>query len=160
MTLQIKNFGPVTGDVSMLVLDNDGHEQAIIDQSLASGFRVRWQVTGQLFWAYVIGNSQWRVRIGVESFGPAQEHSFPPAAGPPHFVAANAASINFAAETATWATEVPVPPGVYDSDVVYKAVAAVDFRVDPLIVPVAVPVAGFAEGTVFQTQQDPTPPGP
>ena len=34
------------------------------------------------------------------------------------------------------------PANVYDSDVVYRPAVAVDFRVDPLIAPLAVQVSG------------------
>lgn len=159
MPMQIQPLlDPMAGDVTMAVLDNDGFEKQIIDENLPSAFRVVWEVRGPAYWAYAIGDSVWRIRIGVESFGPATEHSFPTAGTPAHTVAAIDGDVDDVAKVVRWTTEVPVPAHVYDTDVVYKAVAAVDFKVDPLIDPLAAPVAGFAEGSVFQTKEDPQSP--
>ena len=159
MPIQFATDPNMTGDVRMRVLDNDGLERQIINEELDSFIEVEWKVDGPHFWAYALGNSTWRVRVGVESFGPAREHAFPPANQPAHLVPATSFdSIDVANQTVTWKTRVRVPDDVYDADVVYKPAAAIDFRVDPAIPALVVQVAGFAEGDIFQTREDPDEP--
>lgn len=151
---------PGNGDVKLTVLDNDGLEAAIINEERPSAFRVEWEVTGPFYWAYTLGNSVWRVRIGVESIGPAPELAFPPRNQPAHEVkASNFVDIDHVNKRVRWRTQINVPDDVYDADVVYKPAAALDFSLDGLVgFPLAVQVAGFSEGNVFQAREDPDEP--
>jgi hypothetical protein len=159
MPIQFATDPSMTGDVRMRVLDNDGLEQQIINEELDSFIEVEWKITGPHFWAYALNDSVWRVRIGVESFGPAREHAFPPAGQPIHTVnARDFDSVDVATQTVSWKTQVRVPDDVYDADVVYKPAAAIDFKVDSAIPALVVQVAGFAEGDIFQTREDPDEP--
>jgi hypothetical protein len=148
----------MTGEVRMRVLDNDGLEQQIIDEERPSLIEVEWRITGPHFWAYAIGNSRWRVRVGVESFGPTEEFAFPQTPQPKIVPATDFDNLDLGNQAVSWKTRILVPDDVYNADVIYKPAAAVDFRVDPLIPVLAVQVAGFAEGNIFQTREDPDVP--